>query len=122
MNTKQILIVEDDPGIVELIKTILESEGYAVWICDKGEMVLEKTKEISPALIFLDLWIPGEMDGAKVTRLLKADEQTRNIPVVIVSAHNDLAEIAREVGAADFLAKPFDLKALLMLAQRYAVH
>lgn len=112
-----ILVVEDDPSILELLSVALEEQGYEVELCADGQNVLEVARAESPALILLDLWIPG-INGEEVTKLLKADDQTRHIPVVIVSAQNDLPSVATRIGADGFLPKPFDLDNLFLLVQK----
>ncbi|MBI4049927.1 MAG: response regulator transcription factor [Candidatus Doudnabacteria bacterium] len=120
---KKILIAEDDPGISELIETVLEERGYAVEICPDGHVMQEllaglRENGFIPDLILLDLWIPG-IDGEKMARLLKNNTATRQIRIVIVSAQRNLQAIVDRTGADGFLAKPFDIDTLLAVVRQH---
>lgn len=120
---KKILIAEDDPGISELIETVLEEQGYVVEICPDGHIMKElltgkRTAGFMPDLILLDLWIP-EIDGKKMAQLLKSNAATKHIPIVIISAQRNLDTIVKKVGANGFLAKPFDLQELVGTVNQY---
>lgn len=118
---KKILIAEDDPGISELIETVLEDRGYIVEICPDGHIARELIAHEAvfvPDLILLDLWIPG-VDGQELARQLKATPDTRHIPIILVSAQRDLQAIVQKTGANGFLAKPFDLNQLLAIVHQY---
>jgi len=105
----KILIVDDDEKNLELMGEILKIHGYAFETAKNGLEALEKTKEISPDLIFLDIMMP-HIDGYEVCKRLKEDPSTQHIPVVIVTALADKQSKIRglEVGAIDFLTKPID--------------
>src|SRR4030042_1610439 len=105
----KILIVDDEEKNLKLMGAILTNYGYVFEIAKNGLEALEKTKEISPDLIFLDIMMP-EMDGYEVCRRLKEDPTTQHIPVVMVTALTDKESRIRglEVGANDFLTKPVD--------------
>ncbi len=111
MNKKKIMVVEDDPGIVEALRLILEDEGYDVTAIMDGHAVRDMAGEV-PDLLLLDLWMSG-LDGRDICRYLKSRDRTRNMPIIICSANRDTATIAREAGADDFLTKPFDIDDLL---------
>ncbi len=106
---KRILIVDDERFFIEPVKRLLEGQGYEVVEAYDGITGLSKARESKPDLIMLDLMLPG-MNGYQVCRLLKFDEQFRNIPVIIVSAKD--TERDREVGAQSgaelYLVKPLD--------------
>jgi CheY-like chemotaxis protein len=104
-----ILIVEDNPGNMKLTREILVSRGYRVLEAASGEEALDALKFIHPDLILMDLQLPG-MDGLTVTRRLKSDPATRDIPTLALTAHampKDL-ERALEAGCAGTIAKPID--------------
>jgi signal transduction histidine kinase/ActR/RegA family two-component response regulator len=104
-----ILVVEDNPGNMKLTREILVSRGYRVLEAASGEEALDALKFIRPDLILMDLQLPG-MDGLTVTRRLKADPTTRDIPTLALTAHampKDL-EKALEAGCAGTIAKPID--------------
>jgi DNA-binding response OmpR family regulator len=109
---KKILLCDDDEGIVEVIKIILEENGYEVKPFMNGKGIEKKVFEYQPDLIFLDIWMPG-IDGKEMTKLLKSDPKTKNIPIILISALNEIDKIQGLVGADDFLAKPFEMDDLL---------
>jgi PAS domain S-box-containing protein len=104
-----ILIIEDDPHILELQEKLLTSAGYHVMTSSSGRKGLEMALTEYPDLIILDLMLP-ELDGEEVLHKLKNTPTTQNIPVVVVSAKSALfnIEYAFTLGAADFMTKPFD--------------
>ncbi|MDA0576874.1 MAG: response regulator transcription factor [Verrucomicrobia bacterium] len=103
-----ILVVEDDEDIQELIVYNLRREGYTVVTADTGEAGLEKARARPPALVLLDLMLP-KMDGLEVCRRLKADDKTKQVPIVMVTAKGEEPDVVSglELGAADYIAKPF---------------
>lgn len=119
MNPKPILVVDDEPAILEMIAELLSYEGYQVVTTSEGSVALARAKVDQPALILLDLMMPG-MSGWQVIGALKASPQTRSIPVVLLSARRDLPATASELGIVTFLAKPFDIDELLNIVHRHA--
>jgi CheY-like chemotaxis protein len=108
---KRILIAEDDPAILDVLQLILEEGGYAVEsVAD--EAALSDFPNGHPDLLLLDIWMSG-WDGREICRSLKGREETKHLPILLCSANRDGEQIAREVGADGFIAKPFDLDALL---------
>ena len=107
-NIAHILIIEDEPDIIELSTFNLEKHGYVVSSARNGEGGLEKTRKIVPDLILLDLMLPG-IHGLDVLRILKSDKDTHNIPIIITSALGEEENIVRglETGADDYITKPF---------------
>ena len=105
----QILVVDDEDRNLRLIEALLVPSGYAVDVAHDGEEALMKVTESPPDLILLDAMMP-KLDGFEVTRRLKEDEDTRIIPIVMVTALQEVQArvMALEVGADDFLAKPVD--------------
>jgi len=115
MANEKILIVEDEPAIRELVKMTLQSAGYsAVYEAQNGEEGLELAEKFLPDLILLDLMLPG-MDGITVCRKLKAEEETRNIPVIMLTAKAEETDVilGLEMGARDYITKPFSRKILV---------
>lgn len=109
---KKILVADDDPNILDVMKIMLEDVGgYEVTTTMDGEYVLNLKNE-HPDLILLDLWMSG-MDGGKICKTLKDNEQTKDIPLIIFSANRDVATISRSAGADDYIAKPFQMSDLL---------
>jgi DNA-binding response OmpR family regulator len=115
---KKILVVDDEPDILEFLQVILEEEGYAVLTSDKGEFLEHLHNGGLPDLILVDVLLSGK-DGRQIVRHLKSQEETKHIPVIMVSAHPSAEQTAREAGAEDFLAKPFEIDALLAKVANY---
>ncbi len=111
MSDNCVLIYEDDEGITEIIRLVLEGKGYHVITQSNSTNIYSKIEEVKPDLILLDLWMPG-LSGEEITRQLKADASTEHLPVIIISANKDAEKIASNAGATAFLAKPFDISAL----------
>ncbi|MBK7703650.1 MAG: response regulator transcription factor [bacterium] len=108
-----ILIVEDEEDIQELVRYTLEREGHIVVAAETGEKGLAAVRGARPALILLDLMLPG-LDGKEVCRRLKQEEATRSIPVIMLTARGEEADIVAglELGADDYITKPFSTKVL----------
>jgi ATP-binding cassette subfamily B protein len=109
VNTRTILIVDDESLPRTLLKTSLKEAGYIVLEADSGKKALLMLRERPFDLLLLDLMMP-EMDGFQVLKKMKSDNLLRNIPVVVVSASDDMESVVRciEMGAVDHLSKPFD--------------
>jgi len=110
---KQILIIEDEADIRELVRYNLERESFAVGEAESGETGLKAVLKKKPDLILLDLMLPGK-DGLQICRELKQNEQTRGIPVVMMTARGEESDIITglELGAEDYVVKPFSPKVL----------
>ena len=107
--TKRILVVDDLPVNRELLEDMLVPLGYQVFQAPDGEIALQMVREISPDVILMDIMMP-RMDGFEATKRLKQDEETKAIPVVMVTALQAVEDRikALEAGANDFLSKPVD--------------
>ncbi len=114
---KTILIADDDEGILDATSAILEFEGYHVQSTLDGASVL-RWKGALPDLLLLDIWMSGT-DGTDVCRQLKNSEETKHLPVIMISASRDIEQYARDAGADDFLAKPYEMKDLLEKVKRW---
>ncbi len=112
MNKKRILVVDDDEGILDAISLLLDEMGYEVAITPKGEETYKKIDEFHPDLILLDVLMSGS-DGRDICKKLKNEVTTKNIPIIMISAHPSAAKSVFEFGANDFLAKPFETEDLL---------
>lgn len=113
----KILVCDDDPGIVEVIKIILEENKYNVQTIQTGKGIQKQIGHFKPDLIFLDLWMPG-IDGKEITKVLKRDPRTKKIPIIIISALNDTESISSDIGADDFISKPFAIPDLLEVVEK----
>ena len=114
MMRKKIVVIEDEPDIVEVISYNLKNEGYRVLSVDRGDEGINLIRDQSPSLVILDLMLPG-MDGLSVCQQLKSDPIVRDIPIIITSAKSEETDIVigLELGADDYLTKPFSPRELL---------
>ena len=108
---KKILIFDDDKSILEVISIIFEENGYKVEISETSHDIIQKVTEFQPDLILMDNWIPN-IGGVEATKLLKNNEDFKHIPVIYVTANNDIEMLAQKANADDFVAKPFNLEDL----------
>lgn len=108
----RILIVDDNNDILWVVEIILKRYGFEVISTLKGEEVLAKTIEYKPDLILLDVFLSG-VDGIDVCNTLKSNPETKDTPVIMISAHTNFKEIQKFCKADDFIAKPFDANELV---------
>src|SRR5207244_4417826 len=110
----RILIIDDAPANIQTLSTILKERGYDINIATDGRQGLELLERIRPDLILLDIMMP-EMDGFETCRRIKASATWREIPIVFLTAKTDTGDIVRafELGAVDYVAKPFNAHELL---------
>ncbi len=97
---------------------IFEDSGYEVDISQTSHNILEKVSEFHPDIILMDNWIPN-IGGIEATKLLKSKEEYRDIPVIYVTANNDIEALAESAKADDYVAKPFDLDDLEQKVAKY---
>lgn len=118
-NNHRILVIEDDQDTNDLISTILEDAGFKSLPALDGEQGIEKARAETPDVILLDLMLPT-IDGIEVCRRLMADEKTRSIPVIVLTAKQELSTKLSSfvAGAKRFLTKPFDENELISEIQR----
>jgi two-component system alkaline phosphatase synthesis response regulator PhoP len=114
MAGEHILVIEDEDDILELVRYNLGKEGYRVTGVGSGEAGLEAIKSKKPDLLVLDLMLPG-VDGLEVCRLVKNNPSTEHIPIVMLTAKGEEADIVAglELGADDYVTKPFSPRVLL---------
>jgi CheY-like chemotaxis protein len=103
-----ILVVDDVKENRDLLKKILAPEGYQVALAPSGEVALEIIKKDPPDIILLDYMMPG-IDGLETCQKLKANNKTRNIPVIFITAKTEMDDVVKclEMGAVDYITKPF---------------
>lgn len=120
MAKNKILVIDDEPEVVELLKKRLERIGYQVITATDGMGGFKKACEQKPDLILLDIIMP-EVDGLAVLRRLRAEEATCEIPVIMVTAKGRTDSIfeAQRYRATDYIIKPFQWSELLKLIKRY---
>lgn len=109
MPAQQILVVDDDPDIVRLVRAYLEKAGFHVLTAHDGETTLHILRRDHPALMVLDLMLP-DRDGWDITRLVREDPSLTHLPVIMLTARIDDADkiIGLELGADDYITKPFN--------------
>jgi len=114
MPKERILVVEDDDDILQLLKYNLAKEGYRITGAASGEEALRVLKTGLPDLVLLDLMLPG-IDGLEVCRTLKRDARTSRIPIIMLTAKGEEADIVTglELGADDYITKPFSPRVML---------
>ena len=110
----RILVVEDDPELIELLKFNLSKAGFQVGVATDGAKALQQVRTHPPDLVLLDLMLP-ELDGLAVCEILRRDPATRSLPVIILTAvSSQLGRVAGlGAGANDYITKPFGLRDLL---------
>jgi CheY-like chemotaxis protein len=114
---KKILVVDDDPDILEVLQLILEEEGYLTRTATQAQS-LDRLLNFQPDLILLDVLLSGS-DGRVISKRLKSQETTRHIPIVLMSAHVSAKTTLAQSQADDFIAKPFEVNALLSTVHKY---
>ena len=115
--SKKILAVDDDNDILDVIRIILEDEGYEVLTLANGKHVFDIVEENDPDLILLDVMLGG-LDGRDICRALKQHDTFKKIPVVMISASHNLNNLLLMPGAPNnFLAKPFDIDKLIEMVR-----
>jgi CheY-like chemotaxis protein len=119
-NAETILVIDDDLANLALAEALLQAEGYRVRVAIDAKSMFAVLETISPSLILMDIQLP-EIDGWELTRRLKADPKTRDIPVLAITAYGQAGDItkAREAGFADFLAKPVSTRELPGIIRRH---
>jgi len=117
MTKGTVLVVDDDPFIVDFLETALEDEGYLVLAAVNGG-ALPLARDLHPDIILLDIMMPG-MDGVEVSQRLRADPVTADIPIVVMSAQDRLRATSTLMQVDDRLPKPFDLDRLYAIVARW---
>jgi len=114
MAKESILVVDDEEDILELVRFNLSREGYKVSCVASGEEALKFLNSQNPDLVVLDLMLPG-IDGLEITRLLKSDPKQKTIPIVMLTAKGEEADVVTglELGADDYVTKPFSPRILV---------
>jgi len=111
-----VLVVDDEKGVRDLLHSFLKTAGYQAIMASNGEEAIELAKSESPKAILLDINMPG-IDGMETCKRLRADEKTRLIPIILITAYGASKTEANDVGADDIIYKPFDMKDLSVRLQ-----
>ena len=114
--SRTMLVVDDDASIRELVAEAFEGEGYTVKTAGGGAQALDMVAQAVPDAIILDIWMPS-LDGFDFMRTLRANDKTRDVPVVAISAAYP-ERAALDLGAQEFVAKPFEVAALMAAVER----
>ncbi len=114
-NDIRILVVDDEPDVLELVVFHLEKQQYKVAVADTGDKALKMARENLPSMLILDLMLPG-INGLEICRLLKRDPKTRNIPILMLTARAAEEDRVKglELGAHDYVTKPFSPRELVL--------
>src|SRR5262250_3395761 len=117
--THKILVVEDEPDVVELITFNLKQSGFDVSAVGDGAEALRKARAVSPNLILLDLMLP-EVDGLEVCKMLRRDPATASIPIIMLTAKATEIDkiLGLELGADDYITKPFSPRELVLRVKK----
>lgn len=113
MNTKKIIVCDDDQGILDVLQMLLETEGFTVFTEINSTNLIKQIQSNAPDLVLLDLWMPL-LSGDQVLKSIRTTEGIKNLPVIVLSASVDGNDIASDAGANDFVAKPFDLDDIIL--------
>lgn len=118
----KILLADDNPQHLELLERRLRGRGFEVFSAEDGMQAVEVACREVPDIILMDVWMPGQ-DGHAATRALKAREETRNIPVIAVSADDlgDARERSLQAGCCDFEPKPLSFARLLRKIEQHCL-
>jgi len=120
MNTnaqRRILVIDDDPELLTLLEFLLPNHGFCVKTCNTGERLFDQIEEFKPNLILLDINL-GDRDGRDLCRAIKASEETLTIPVIMISADDDIYNTIESFGANDVISKPFSFTNLTSRIER----
>jgi len=114
MPNETILVIEDEKNIIELVRYNLEQDGYRVLTAAKGDTGLETALREKPALVILDLMLPG-INGLEICKTLKQNDKTRTIPIIMLTAKGTESDkvVGLELGADDYITKPFSPRELV---------
>ncbi len=112
MAGKKILLVDDDPDFIQLLEFDLKKHGYAVATACNGEEGLEKAHSEKPALIILDIKMP-KMDGYTFVRRLKKDDETKSIPLIVLTSYEPMKDMFQLEGVKDYFVKSVDMQGLM---------
>ena len=114
MNKKKILVVDDEPQLAGFVKMRLEANNFEVAVASDGRDGLKKGSENKPDLIILDILMPN-LDGFSMLAKLREDEETKSLPVIILTAKDTPDSVAKalKLGANDYIVKPFEARILL---------
>lgn len=114
MPSERILVVEDEEAILEVVSQAMKRHGFEVATCNNGDTALEMVFSLHPDIVILDIMLP-KMDGWEVCRRLKSENETRDIPIIMLTARREEKDVVEglDLGADDYMKKPFSLAELI---------
>ncbi len=115
---KCVLIFDDETEILTLCRIILEKKNYKVETRVTCENVIEDVKSINPDIVIMDLWIP-ETGGEEAIRKIRHNDSIKDIPILILSANDEIAKISRTSAANDYVRKPFDIHEFIKMVAKW---
>ncbi len=118
---KKVLIFDDETSILEVINIVLMDIGYEVEVSETADDIIKKVTDFQPDVIIMDNWIPV-IGGVEATKLLKSHPDYKSIPVIYITANNDIAHLATEAMADDYVPKPFDIDDLEAKVLKWTDH
>ena len=118
MTEKKILVIDDDPIMLDILKTFLRSQGFGVETALDGVEGLSRVENYRPNLILLDVMMP-KMDGYTFIRELRKNEKFRDMPVVVLTGREMMREMFMQEGVLDYVMKPFQAEELLAIISKY---
>jgi len=118
--TKKILITDDEIKLAEVMKVRFEKEGYQVILAHDGEVGVEKAKAELPDLIIMDIAMP-KLDGYTAVKLIKKEETTKHIPIIMLTGKDQMEEIFKMEGVNEYVTKPFDYDVLASLIKKVLI-
>ena len=117
-DAKTIAVFDDDQDLLDVFQFLLEETGYKAVLFNNCDDIVSVVKKVNPALILMDNWIPL-VGGEKAIGQLRNEEDLQHIPIILVSASNDIAEVAKRAGAEGVIAKPFDFEVILSMINKF---
>jgi DNA-binding response OmpR family regulator len=122
MGKARLLVVEDDFDIADMLRIYFSGQGFQVDIASRGSAALEKTRQNLPHLIVLDIMLP-DIDGFEVCRILRTNTRTSHVPIIFLTQKDERSDKLQglELGADDYITKPFDIEELKLRVQRAIV-
>jgi CheY-like chemotaxis protein len=115
---RKILVIDDEPNVVKMVRSRLETENYVVVAAFNGKEGLEKVKSERPDLIILDILMP-EMDGYTFVKEIRSNQSLKHIPIIILTAKDKMKDLFAMEGIKDYIVKPFKGEDLLEAVNRY---
>lgn len=116
-DAKTIAVFDDDQDLLDIFRFLLEEVGHKVVLFNNCDDIVSKVRDANPVLILMDNWIPL-IGGEQAIGQIRNEEDLKHIPVILVSASNDIAEVAKRAGADGVIAKPFDFDVILSMINK----